>query len=61
MEFLCADTYTPSVPIFSFRKKIRRMPCKPVNLYTVSTRRTIDNIALFLWSIPSCFLIHFVF
>ena len=33
---------------------------KPVN-FTIFTRTTIHKIALFLWSIPSCFLINFVF
>jgi hypothetical protein len=46
---------------FLFETKTNSTIAKPVNFDTVFTRRTIDNIALFLWSIPSCFLIHFVF
>jgi hypothetical protein len=41
-------------------KNINSTNAKPVN-FTIFTRRTIDKIALFLWYIPSCFLINFVF
>jgi hypothetical protein len=46
---------------FLFETKTDSTNAKQINFYTVFTRRTIDNIALFLWSIPSCFLINFVF
>ena len=44
-----------------FETKTNSTNAKLVNFYTVFTSTTIDSIALFLSSIPSCFLIHFVF
>jgi hypothetical protein len=42
---------------YLFETKTNSTSAKPANFYTVFTRRTTDNIALFLRSIPSCFLI----